>query len=165
MPHRLERPTKRVEFIYTRWYGEIVQSAETEIEVRVRYAETDAMGVVYHANHLVWFEMGRVDWLDRLGLPYREVEARGLGLPVIEAAVHYLAPARFDDRLKVVTRLVGMTKARARFAYRLLGVEGNLMAEGYSDHAVVDREMRPIRAPDWLRAKMSGLDALNEPSS
>lgn len=153
-PESRARSAREIEFTLTRWRGEVVAPEETRIEVRVRYAETDAMGIVYHANHLVWYEMGRVDWLDRLGLPYREIEARGVSLPVVELACRYLAPARFDERLTLATRLVGTTRARARFGYRLLGPDGLLLAEAYSDHGVVDRAMHPIRLPDWFRERL-----------
>ncbi|MBI4872539.1 MAG: acyl-CoA thioesterase [Candidatus Riflebacteria bacterium] len=143
------------EFALTRWKGHRAAGPEGRIELRVRYVETDQMGVVYHANHLVWCEMGRVDWLDRIGLPYREIERRGLYLPVVEIACRYLAPAHFDETIAVVTRLVGLGRNRARFGYCLFGPADRRLAEAYSEHVAVDTSMRSVRLPDWLREKLT----------
>ncbi len=153
-----KRPKRVHDFALTRWRGGTVDPRPCRIETRVRYAETDQMGVVYHANHLVWFEMGRVEWLDRLDLPYRAIEKEGLQLPVIEIGCRYQAPARFDETLVIETRFIGVTRARARFGYRLIGPTGIPIAEGYSEHAAVDKDLHPVRIPDWL------LEVLDQPA-
>jgi acyl-CoA thioester hydrolase len=152
-----EHPRKsHDEFVLNRFRGDPVEGREGRIELRVRYAETDQMGVVYHANHLVWCEMGRVDWLTGAGLPYSEIESRGIFMPVVEAACRYLAPARFDERIELATRLVGLGRSRARFGYSLWGPSGRLIAVAYTEHAAVNGEMRSVILPDWLREKMLG---------
>jgi len=120
--------------------------------VRVRYAETDKMGVVYHANYFVWFEVGRTDLLRHHGWTYRDMEAEGLSLPVIEAHAEYKQPARYDDELEV--RVVGslISPARVQFAYQISRVSDNqLLVTGHTVHAAVDREGRPSRLPDRVK--------------
>jgi len=120
--------------------------------VRVRYAETDKMGVVYHANYLVWFEVGRTDWLRQSGWTYREMEAAGVALPVIEVHCEYRQPARYDDEIAIDARAVPLTPVRLRFEYRLSrAADGVLLAEGYTIHAAVDPAGRPCRLPDTVR--------------
>src|SRR6201991_3442280 len=93
----------------------------SETRVRVRYAETDQMGVVYHANYLVWFEVGRVEFVRQLGLDYKSMEVEeGCGIAVVEATARYRAPARYDDELVLQTRLVAARGAVIRFGYRIL---------------------------------------------
>ena len=87
--------------------------------VRVRYAETDRMGVVYYANYLVWFEVGRTDWLRQTGWTYREMERDGISLPVIEAQCEYRQPARYDDEIDIATNGTLVTPVRVRFDYEL----------------------------------------------
>jgi acyl-CoA thioester hydrolase len=107
-------------------------------EVRVRYADTDAMGVVYHANYLVWFEVGRCDLMREWGQPYTEFEKRGIFVPVVSAELQYKAPARYDDVLEVQTRLAELSPARITFAYRILRqADQQLLCEGRTVHAFV----------------------------
>ncbi len=89
------------------------------INIRVRYAETDKMGVVYHANYFMWFEIGRCELLRAIGRSYREMEASGIGLPVIEAHCEYKSPARYDDELVVKTTGRLLSPARVEFAYEI----------------------------------------------
>lgn len=120
--------------------------------VRVRYADTDQMGVTYHANYLVWFEVGRTDWLRHHGWTYREMEAEGFQLPVIEVQCRYLAPARYDDELEVHTRASLVTPARVRFDYEVKLAEGNgVAATGHTIHAVIGAAGKPCRVPDRVR--------------
>ncbi|HET8646793.1 MAG TPA: thioesterase family protein, partial [Vicinamibacteria bacterium] len=107
--------------------------------VRVRYAETDQMGVAWHGNYLAWFEVGRTDLLRRHGLTYRELEAGGLRLPVIGTEVTYLKPAHYDDVLEIRTTVGEMRGARVRFTYEVHrdGTPGPL-ARGATNHAAVD---------------------------
>jgi acyl-CoA thioester hydrolase len=120
-----------------------------ETRVRVRYQETDQMGVVYHANYLVWFEVGRVELLREQGMSYRDVEMQeGCGLAVVEASVRYKAPARYDDELTIETRVTMARGAVVRFAYRILRVEdGLLLCEGETVHVVVGRDMKRRTLP------------------
>lgn len=121
--------------------------------VRVRYAETDQMGVVYYANYLVWFEIGRTEWLRETGLTYRTMEDEGLSLPVIEAHCEYRQPARYDDELEVRTvgRLV--SAVRLAFDYEVVrSADGVTMAVGHTVHATLDRRGRPVRIPARVKA-------------
>lgn len=120
--------------------------------VRVRYADTDQMGVTYHANYLVWFEVGRTDWLRHHGWTYRDMERDGFRLPVIEVTCRYLTPARYDDELEIHTRATLVTPVRVRFDYeaRLAG-GGPTAASGHTVHAVIGANGKPCRVPDLVR--------------
>lgn len=120
--------------------------------VRVRYAETDRMGVVYYANYLVWFEVARTEWLRDTGWSYREMEASGVGLPVIEAHCEYRQPARYDDELDIATRATLVTPVRLRFDYDIVRTRDQVVAAaGYTIHAAVDSNGRPCRLPGRVR--------------
>ena len=122
------------------------------ISIRVRYAETDKMGVVYHANYFMWFEMGRCELLRTIGRSYREMEASGFSLPVIEAHCEYKAPARYDDELQVKTWGRLLSPARVEFAYEITRpVDGILNAIGRTVHAAVGASGRPCRLPTYIR--------------
>jgi len=124
---------------------------ETVTEVRVCYGEVDRMGVAYYGNYLRWFELGRGDYLRARGKPYREVEAEGLAMPVIEAHVRYRQPAAYDDLLEIRTRPLSIEQVRVRFGYRVVRREdGVLLAEGYTVHACTGRSGRPRRFPPDL---------------
>jgi acyl-CoA thioester hydrolase len=118
----------------------------------VRYAETDQMGVAWHGNYFAWFEVGRTDLLRGLGATYRDLEARGLRLPVIDCRAAYLRPARYDDDLEVLTRLRAMGGARLEFEYEVRREAGpELVATGSTTHASTDPGGRPRRLPEELR--------------
>jgi acyl-CoA thioester hydrolase len=118
----------------------------------VRYAETDQMGVVYYSNYLVWFEVGRTDLLRDSGVTYRELEAEGVSLPVIEAHCEYHRPARYDDDLEVLTTGGLLSPVRVEFNYRIVKLQdGTELATGRTIHAVVDRDGRPCRLPARAR--------------
>ena len=120
--------------------------------VRVRYAETDKMGIVYYANYLVWFEVGRTDLLRERGWSYREMEGDGLSLPVVEAACAYRRPALYDDELEVRTTGVLLSPVRVRFDYQVVRpADAATVAEGHTVHASLDRNGRPIRLPARAR--------------
>ena len=127
----------------------VAEKAVSETRVRVRYAETDQMGVVYHANYLVWFEVGRVEFIRQLGLNYKRMEVEeGCGIAVVDAHVRYKAPARYDDELVIQTQLIAARGAVIRFGYRILRVEdGLLLCEGETVHVVVDNEMKRRSLP------------------
>ena len=126
-----------------------------EIEIRVRYGETDQMGVVYHANYAVYFEVGRTEWLREFGLSYSAMEAEGIMLPVISLSINYKNSARYDDVLKVKTRLKKMPTASIEFDYELLNNKGELLATGNTMLAFVDaKRNRPTRCPKYLLDKL-----------
>jgi acyl-CoA thioester hydrolase len=121
---------------------------EHRTRLRVRYAETDRMGVVYHANYLVWFEVGRVEWIRQAGWTYREMEREGVALPVIEAHCEYRQPARYDDEIEITARGTLLSPARVRFDYEARRVpESTLLAQGHTVHAAVDPDGRPCKLP------------------
>lgn len=116
--------------------------------LRVRYAETDKMGVVYYANFLVWFEVARADLMRSLGWTYREMEAAGLSLPVLEAHCEYRRPARYDDEIEVRTEGRMLSAVRMKFSYTVVRrADGIVAAEGYTVHAAIDAAGRPCRLP------------------
>jgi len=124
--------------------------------LNVRYAETDMMGVAYHGSYLPWFELGRTALLKAHGLPYRELEAAGYFLPVLEVQARYLRPARYDDELEIVTHLRERPIARIRLDYEVLRA-GELLATGQTVHAFIDRGGRPTRPPANFAGKMAAL--------
>src|SRR5687767_14949567 len=122
------------------------------INLRVRYAETDKMGVAYHANYFMWFEIGRCELLRAIGRSYREMEAAGIGLPVIEAHCEYRSPARYDDELEVRTWGRLLSLARVEFDYEISRpADATVNAVGRTVHAAVDTAGRPCRLPDYIR--------------
>jgi acyl-CoA thioester hydrolase len=134
-------------------------------EIRVRYAETDQMNVVYYANYLVWFEVGRVELLRKLGFTYRQLEEEhGCILPVIKATCRYRSPARYDDQILIETRPALLRGPVLKFAYRILrkaeeGADPTLLAEGETVHVVCDSQMNkkpfPAHYAAVLRAMMA----------
>ena len=117
---------------------------------RVLYGDTDQMGVVYYANYLRFFEGARNEWIRALGIPYREIEARGIMLPVYEAAVQYLRPARYDDLLDIHL-VVSHTRVKIRFEYKVHRSERNeVLVLGHTVHVCVGKDGKPTRAPEWL---------------
>ncbi|HOM15870.1 MAG TPA: thioesterase family protein [Thermoguttaceae bacterium] len=126
---------------------------EHTVQFRIRYSETDAMGTYYNSRALEWFEYGRTELLRALGKPYREMEAQGLWMPVREAHVEYLSPARYDDLLTMRCRLYRSGPARFRFDVEVVHAEsGRLVCRGWTEHVVLDHRGRPIRPPEWLLA-------------
>ena len=122
-------------------------------QLRVRYADTDAMGVVYYANYLAYFEVGRVEFLRAAQADYRSIEANGAVAAVTRAECRYLAPARFDDLLAIDTRAADLGRASLRFEYEIRREpDGALLAEGFTEHACLDRQtLRPVRLPLEVR--------------
>ncbi len=127
-----------------------IDAKVAEARVRVRYAETDQMGVVYHANYLVWFEVGRVELIRQMGLSYKEMEAEGgCKIAVVEVTARYRSPARYDDELVVETRLTAARQSVIKFAYRVVREgDGMLLCEGQTVHVAVDRGMKKTRLPE-----------------
>jgi acyl-CoA thioester hydrolase len=127
-----------------------------DFEVRIAYADTDRMGVVYYANYLVLFERGRTEFLRNLGLRYRDMEEKQrIFMPVMEAHCEYMAPARYDDLIRVRTYLAEQGGAHVIFRHEIFLVDtGALIAKGHTRHAVVNLLWRPIRLPEELRASL-----------
>ncbi len=121
-----------------------------EISIRVRYAETDRMGLLHHANYLVYFEQGRTELLRSCGLTYKELEDQGFLLVLTKIEVRYRSPARYDDLLTLKTRVVRTTAVRIDHAYEVFR-ESTLLAEGGSTLACVDREGKLQELPPFLR--------------
>jgi acyl-CoA thioester hydrolase len=129
------------------------------LEVRVIFGDTDQMGIVYYANYLRWFEAARGEFCRQRGLPYTEIAASGYGFPVIEAHVRYVKPARYEDLLRVDLHLDEMKRASMRFRYEVhRGTE--LLADGWTVHACVDKHGRPARFSEDMRRLLAGTDGL-----
>ena len=120
--------------------------------LRVRYAETDKMGVVYYANYFVWFEVARADLLRTLGWSYRDMEQAGITLPVIEAECEYRRPARYDDEMDIRTEGRMVSPVRMEFSYEVVRREDQVVsASGRTRHAALDARGRPCRLPSRIR--------------
>ena len=132
-----------------------------ETRVRVRYAETDQMGVVYHANYLVWFEVGRVEFIRQMGLDYKSMENdEGALIAVVEATARYKSPARYDDELIIRTTLAGVRGPVVRFRYAVVRVADELiLCEGETTHIVVGRGHEKARHAGNLRTALRGMAA------
>ncbi len=121
---------------------------QTPVRIRVIYADTDAMGIVYHTNYIRWFEIGRTELLRQMGIFYSAFEASGLNLPLTEAYCHYLRPARYDDVLELDTCIAYLKRASMKFTYRIWDeTRDNLLTEGYTVHACTDNSGKIVRFP------------------
>ena len=116
----------------------------------MRYADTDRMGVVYYANYLVWFEIGRTEWLRDAGWNYRDMEESCHSLPVIEAHCEYRQPARYDDEIEIRTQATLISPVRIRFDYQVVR-DATELGTGHTVHAAVDATGRPCRLPGRVR--------------
>lgn len=133
-------------------------AAPSETRIRVRYAETDQMGVVYYANYFIWFEIGRVEFLRGLGFDYKRMETEDdCFIPVVDASCRYKAPARYDELLLLETRLLHLRPSVLKFGYRLLREDTTptLLAEGETVHVLVTRDMRKTTLPDRYKAALA----------
>ncbi len=122
-----------------------------ETQARVIYGDTDAMGQVYHGNYLRWFEMGRSEWFRACGMTYRELEAKGVFLPVVEAHCFYHKPAYYDDVLHISTVFQFAGPARLRFDYEV-SRDGEILATGHTVHVCVNEKRKVLRPPGYLKA-------------
>ena len=123
--------------------------------LRVRYGDTDQMGFAYCANYLRWFEIGRAEMLRDLGMSYRAVEEAGIQLPVLEAQVRYLEPARYDDAVAIETGIAEVRRASVRFGYHVVReADSRLLAWGHTEHCFLGRDGRPTRPPAALARLM-----------
>ena len=121
--------------------------SEVVVPIRPRYAEVDSMGIVYHANYLIYFDVGRTEWLRSVGADYAALERRGFRLAVVDLALRYLRPARFDDQLELAVRLTDLGKASATFRYTLRDAGGQVLVEGHTRLGCLDGMGRPTRLP------------------
>jgi acyl-CoA thioester hydrolase len=130
--------------------NERVKARVGEVRVRVRYAETDQMGVVYHANYFIWFEVGRVELLRQLGFSYRDMEQNDhCFIAVVDARCRYKAPARYDEEIIVRTHLKNVRESLMHFGYELVRAnDATLLAEGETTHIVTDAEMKVTAIPE-----------------
>jgi acyl-CoA thioester hydrolase len=134
-------------------------SPTSDVEFRVRYAETDQMGVVYHSNYLVWCEIGRTDLIRGFGHSYAEIEALGVGLAVSEASLRFHAPARYDDLIRVSTTLTDIRSRAMTFAYTITHAErGTRLVSATTTLIGLDRDGRIARIPSALRRALGLLD-------
>jgi acyl-CoA thioester hydrolase len=130
-----------------------VNSAPHETRLRVRYAETDQMGVVHHANYLIWMEVARVDWCEARGFQYREMEREeGIFLAVVETSCRHLRPAHFDDQISIRSVVEEANSRIAKFTYEISRVtDQELLATGFTKHVYVNRQMQRSRLPQKYR--------------
>lgn len=126
-----------------------------EHSIRVRYAETDRMGIVYHAHYLVWFEIGRTEFCRAAGIPYRQMEEEGILIPVTGVDCKYRRSARYDDDVTIRTRMGDVGSRGLTFFYEVLGAGGSLLAEGSTRHLFTDLGTKPIRIPEKIREKFA----------
>ncbi|MBA3341960.1 MAG: acyl-CoA thioesterase [Gemmatimonadaceae bacterium] len=138
----------------------ISSSRSSEIEFRVRYAETDQMGVVYHANYLVWCEIGRTDLMRQLGSSYADIERGGVSLAVIDASLRYHAAARYDDMIRVRTALTAVRSRLVTFEYTIESVEtGQKLVSARTTLASINGDGKLVALPDDLRKIMENAPA------
>ena len=131
---------------------------EYQFSVRVRYAETDQMGVVYHGNYAQYFEMGRVEWLRNMGLSYKWMGENGIMLPVVSLTINYKKPARYDDLLTVKTVFKRQTSVKIEFDYEIYNEQQELLTTGYSMLVFVDMKTgKPTIPPSYIMEKLSNL--------
>ncbi len=124
---------------------------EHEIKIRVRYSETDQMGVVYHGNYAQYFEMGRVEWLRNMGISYRWMEDNGIMLPVVSLTMNYKKPARYDDLLTIKTKMLKLSSVKIEFDYEITNENNELLTTGYSVLVFVDMKTgRPTAPPKYI---------------
>ncbi len=127
------------------------------LDITVRFAETDLMGVVHHASYIVWFEAGRVAWMGAAGLPYVQISNAGYNFAVTDVQCRYRAALRFGDPVQVITRLVSLRSRQVEFSYEVVNSEtGLLCASGSSSHICVDNSGSMTRIPDWVAEGLTG---------
>ena len=132
-----------------------------ETKFIARYAETDQMGIVHHSNYAVWFEAGRTDFLKKAGISNSSIEARGVLLPLYEMNCQFKSPAKYEDKILVVTKLSSLSRVRLQFSYEVVNADNSkLLATGETMHAWTTRELKPVNAekiiPD-IYSNLSGI--------
>lgn len=129
-----------------------------QLEIRVRYGETDQMGYVYYGNYAEYFEMGRVEWLRNLGTSYKEMEKSGIMLPVLNLNVNYLKPAKYDDLLTIKTTLKKIPTVKIEFDFEVFNEKNVLLTTGYTSLVFINIEKnKPTRCPDSILQKINSL--------
>lgn len=127
-------------------------------QTRVRYVETDQMGVVYHGNYAVYFEMGRVEWLRNLGVSYKKMEDEGVMLPVVSLTMNYKKPARYDELITIKTIFKNQSLVKIEFDYEIYNEKSELLTTGYSMLVFVDKRTgRPRTPPEYILSKLKTL--------
>lgn len=130
------------------------------IQFRVRYGETDQMGFVYYGNYAQYFEMGRTEWLRKLGITYKKMEENGIMLPVMNLNINYLKPAKYDDLLTLKTTLTKMPSAKIEFSYEIFNEENELLTTANTTLVFVNMETnKPTRAPEYILKKLRDVTA------
>ena len=125
---------------------------EHQIQVRVRYSETDQMGVVYHGSYIPYFEMGRVEWLRNKGVSYKSLEESGIALPIVSMTLNYKKPARYDDLLTIVTRFKKQSSVKIEFDCEIRGENNELLTTAHFILVFVDMNLgKPIAPPEYLK--------------
>ena len=132
------------------------------LDITVRFAETDAMGIVHHSNYVIWFEAGRIAWMDAVGMPYSEVAEGGNHFSVTGIQVEYRSPSRFGDTVRLITRLTELRSRKVSFAYEIRSIENSrLLVSGASQHICVDLEGRMAKIPSPVFERLNaGIDQL-----
>lgn len=129
---------------------------KNQIELRVRYGETDQMGYVYYGNYAEYFEVGRVEWLRALGVSYKSLEDSGIMLPVLELRTRYHKPAKYDDLLTINTILIKKPLVKIEFDFEVFNQKQELLCTGYTQLVFVDKQKnKPIKAPQYLLDKIA----------
>ncbi|MCK4534314.1 MAG: acyl-CoA thioesterase [Syntrophobacterales bacterium] len=129
---------------------------KSEFRIRVIYADTDAMGIVYHANYMKWFEIGRAELMREMGIVYAEIEASGYTMPVTKMGCHYLLPAKYDDVLVVETEVTSIKQASVRFDYVLHDEKKErILAEGFTLHPFINKKGKVVRVPRHIMDKIN----------
>ncbi|HEX8270734.1 MAG TPA: thioesterase family protein [Flavobacterium sp.] len=132
---------------------------EHQIEVRVRYSETDQMGVVYHGNYVPYFEIGRVEWLRNQGISYKSLEERGVALPIVSMTINYKKPAKYDDLLIVKTRFKSQASVKIEFECEIVSEQNELLTTAHFLLVFVDvKTGRPITPPDYINDILNRLE-------
>ena len=124
---------------------------EAATKIITRYSETDQMGIIYHSNYAVWFEAGRTDFLKKIGFSYKEIEGRGILLPLYEMNCKFKSPARYEDEITIKTSLKEITKVRVIFSYKVINdLDGKLLSLGETMHGWTNRDLKLINAEETI---------------
>lgn len=124
---------------------------EAATKIITRYSETDQMGIIYHSNYAVWFEAGRTDFLKKIGFSYKEIEGRGILLPLYEMNCKFKSPARYEDEITIKTSLKEITKGRVIFSYKVINdLDGKLLSLGETMHGWTNRDLKLINAEETI---------------
>ncbi|MEP1487295.1 MAG: thioesterase family protein [Algibacter sp.] len=130
-----------------------------EIQIRVRYGETDQMGVVYHGNYALYLEMGRIEWLRKLGISYKDMEENGIMLPVVSLSINYKKSVGYDDVINVKTQLKNRPSAKIEFEYEITNENGAILTTASTILVFIDTKTnKPVRAPKYILDAIDGLD-------